>query len=187
VARDVIGTLVRLGLAAVWLVSGALKAADPEQTYLAVRAYQVLPSGSVGAVAGALPFVELALGLLLLVGFAVRPVAALSSILLLAFIAGVAQAWARGLSIDCGCFGGGGPVDPSQTRYPQEIARDTAFLLLALWLLIRPHTLLSAETLLGRRSVVEDGNAAPAEPVSVTDERPAAVRDERRVAVEDGG
>jgi uncharacterized membrane protein YphA (DoxX/SURF4 family) len=150
VVRDVVGTLMRVGLGAVWLISGWLKAADPEQTYLAVSAFDVLPAGAVGPVAAALPFVELALGALLLVGFGVRPAAVASFVLLVAFVAGVAQAWVRGLSIDCGCFGGGGPVDPSQTRYPQELARDLGFLLLAAWLVVRPHTMLAAETLLGR-------------------------------------
>jgi len=35
---DLVGTLARLGLAAVWLVSGALKAIDLDQTVVAVRA-----------------------------------------------------------------------------------------------------------------------------------------------------
>lgn len=143
--RDLIGTLARLGLAAVWLISGGLKVTDPEQTYLAVSAYDVLPAGLVGVVAAALPFVELALGVLLLVGYGVRPVAVASAVLLVVFVAGMAQAWARGLSIDCGCFGGGGPVDPAETRYPQELARDLGFLLLAAWLVVRPRTLLAMD------------------------------------------
>ncbi len=142
---DGIGTLARLGLAAVWLVSGLIKALDPAQTYVAVRAYDVLPREAVSVVAGVLPWFELALGLLLLVGIGTRAVAALSAALLLVFIAGVTQAWARGLSIDCGCFGGGGAVEPGQTQYVQEILRDVGFLLLAAWLIVRPRTLLAAE------------------------------------------
>ena len=69
---DAIGTVVRLGLAAVWLISGAIKAADPNQTYAAVKAYQVLPAGLVSPVAGALPFVELAFGLLVLPPYLVK-------------------------------------------------------------------------------------------------------------------
>jgi hypothetical protein len=57
------------------------------------------------------------------------------------FIAGVTQAWARGLSIDCGCFGGGGAVAPDQTTYGLELLRDAGFLLLAGWLVVRPRTL----------------------------------------------
>src|SRR5918911_783085 len=125
---DMVGTLIRLGLAAVWLVSGGIKAADPAQTYLAVQAYRVLPAGVVAPVAVVLPFVEIGLGLVLLTGVGTRLVAGLSGLLLLVFMAGVAQAWARGLAIDCGCFGGGGQVPADQTAYGLELARDTGFL-----------------------------------------------------------
>ncbi|WP_219412714.1 MauE/DoxX family redox-associated membrane protein [Pseudonocardia nigra] len=137
---DVIGTLARLGLAAVWLISGVLKVIDPDQTYIAVRAYDVLPDPVVEVIAALLPWVEIALGVLLLAGNGVRVVALLSVALLLVFVAGVAQAWARGLSIDCGCFGGGGAVEPGATTYVQELLRDGGFLLLAGWLLVRPRS-----------------------------------------------
>jgi hypothetical protein len=57
-----------------------------------------------------------------------------------AFVVGIASAWARGLSIDCGCFGHGGTIAASQTQYPQEIARDLGLLACAGWLAVRPHT-----------------------------------------------
>jgi uncharacterized membrane protein YphA (DoxX/SURF4 family) len=148
---DVIGTLARFGLAAVWLVSGLLKAVDPDQTYVAVRAYDVLPDAGVEIVAALLPWVELALGLLLLAGIGTRLVAVLSAALLLVFVAGVAQAWARGLSIDCGCFGGGGAVEPGETTYVQELLRDAGFLLMAGWLVVRPRTVLALDDRLGTR------------------------------------
>lgn len=137
---DIVGTLARLGLAAVWLVSGSIKIADPGQTYLAVKAYDLLPAGLVHPVATALPLLELALGLFVLVGLATRIVAAVSAVVLLLLIAVIAQSWARGLTIDCGCFGGGGQVEAGQTQYPQEIARDVGFLILAGWLTVRPRT-----------------------------------------------
>ena len=139
--RDIVGTVARLGLAAVFLVSGVLKAIDPDATYVAVRAYDLLPKLGVALVAGLLPWLEIAIGLLLLVGIATRAVAIASAVLLLAFMAGVTQAWARGLSIDCGCFGGGGAVDPGQTTYGLELLRDAGFLMLAGWLVVRPRTL----------------------------------------------
>lgn len=148
---DVVGTLARFGLAAVWLVSGLLKAMDPDQTYVAVRAYDVLPDAGVEAVAALLPWVELALGVLLLAGVGTRLVAALSAVLLVGFVAGVSEAWARGLSIDCGCFGGGGAVEPGETTYVQELLRDGGFLLMAGWLVVRPGTLLALDDQLGSR------------------------------------
>jgi uncharacterized membrane protein YphA (DoxX/SURF4 family) len=147
---DAVGTLARVGLAAVWLVSGALKLADPGQTLIAVKAYDVLPDALANLVAIALPLVELVLGLFLLAGLATRWVAGASLVLLVVLIAGIAQSWARGLSIDCGCFGGGGQVAAGQTEYPQEILRDSGFALLAVWLLARPRTLLSLDGWLAR-------------------------------------
>jgi uncharacterized membrane protein YphA (DoxX/SURF4 family) len=147
---DVVGTLARLGLAAVWLVSGAIKAADLNQTWAAVNAYQVMPRSVVDVVAGILPWFELALGALLLIGLGVRHVAVISAVVLLAFMAGVTQAWARGLSIDCGCFGGGGEIAPEDTSYGTELLRDTGFLVLAAWLIIRSRTLFALETLFER-------------------------------------
>jgi len=142
---DLVGTLARLALAAVWLVSGALKAIDLDQTVVAVCAYDVLPRAAVDVVATVLPFLEIALGLLLLLGIGTRLVAIVSGALLLVFVAGVTQAWARGLSIDCGCFGGGGAVAPGATAYLQEVVRDAGFLAMTAWLVVRPHTLLSMD------------------------------------------
>lgn len=143
-----LGLLARLGLAAVWAVSGALKAIDPTTTRLAVRAYQLFPYGLADTIAAVLPYLELGLAVLLLAGLATRLAAVLSIVLLVAFIAGVISAAARGLSIDCGCFGGGGTVAAGQTGYTAEIVRDVGFLVLAGFLVWRPRTPLSLDSAL---------------------------------------
>jgi uncharacterized membrane protein YphA (DoxX/SURF4 family) len=150
-ASNVVSTVVRFGLAVLWLVSGGIKATNFPQTYLAVQAYQVLPMDAVSLVAAVLPWTEISLGLLLLVGMGTRLVAWLSGLLLLAFMAGVSQAWARGLTIDCGCFGGGGQISADQTAYALELTRDTGFLLLAGWLLARPSSYLGVDRALMMR------------------------------------
>ena len=58
---------------------------------------------------------------------------------------GIAQAWARGLTIDCGCFGGGGQVSADQTRYGEEILRDVGLLLAAAFLVRWPHSRLALD------------------------------------------
>jgi uncharacterized membrane protein YphA (DoxX/SURF4 family) len=128
----------RLLLGGVMLVAGALKVTDPETAAQAVRAYELLPDSLVQPVGWGLPFLEIAIGLLLIVGFGVRASAAAAGVFLVVFIAAVSSAWARGLSIDCGCFGGGGAVAPGQTKYLQEILRDVGLLVLAGWLWWRP-------------------------------------------------
>mgnify|MGYP001015123236 CR=1 FL=1 len=131
----------RLGLAAVWLISGWIKFTDPTQTVVAVRAYQLVPADLVRPFAAVFPMVELVLGALLLIGLAVRPAAIASVLLLLALIAAIVSAWARGLSIDCGCFGGGGVVEGIDSGdYIREIARDVGFIALGVWLTVFPRT-----------------------------------------------
>lgn len=100
-------TAGRLLLGGVWVAAGALKLPDPAASVRAVRAYRLLPEGLVPTVAYGLPVLEIGLGALLILGLAVRLAAGLSAVLLLVFLAGLASAWARGLQIDCGCFGGG--------------------------------------------------------------------------------
>lgn len=142
---DGLGTVARCGLAAVLVVSGLLKVVDPAQTRIAVGAYEILPAGLVGPVATALPLVELVLATLLVAGAFTRWTALASATLLMVLMIGIAQAWVRGLSIDCGCFGGGGAVAEGATRYPQELARDFGLWLAASWLVVRPRTALSVE------------------------------------------
>ena len=147
-AGDWIGTAARIGLAVVWGWAGFAKVGDPEAAAQAVRAYRLLPEALVKPFGYGLPFLEMALALLLLVGFGTRIAAALSGLLLLVYIGSIASVWARGISIDCGCFGGGGAVSASKTAYLQEILRDLGFLLVACWLMWRPRSRLSLDGLL---------------------------------------
>jgi len=136
----------RLVLGGVMLVAGALKVTDPETAAQAVRAYELLPSSLVAPVGWGLPFLEIAIGLLLIVGFGVRAAAVAAGVFMVVFIAAVSSAWARGLAIDCGCFGGGGQVAPGQTKYLQEILRDVGLLLLAAWLWVNPASKFALES-----------------------------------------
>jgi uncharacterized membrane protein YphA (DoxX/SURF4 family) len=144
--RPWLGTAVRLGLATVWLAAGASKATDLAAAGRAVNAYQVMPYDVAKVIGAALPFVEIALGLLLVVGLATRLAGAVSAVLLAVFVAGISSAWARGLSIDCGCFGGGGQLGAGQSpNYGPEIARDLAFGALAAFLVAFPVTRFSLD------------------------------------------
>ena len=138
-------TLVRLLLAGVFLAAGGLKVMDPQASVAAVRAYDLLSATAETVVGWALPFAEIALGLLLALGAFTRLVAAATALVLAVFIAAVFSAAVRGLSIDCGCFGGGGTVAPGQTDYTGEILRDGVLLLLAAWLVWQPRTRLALD------------------------------------------
>lgn len=150
---------MRLGLAAVWLVAGIPKMLDLNQNYVAVKAYDLLPEGVVDVVASGQPFLEVALGILLVVGIGTRLVGVLSVLLFCVYIAGIASAWARGLSIDCGCFSSGGSVALGQAHYGWDITRDVGFLILGAWLAWRPSTWASLDGLLFRAPEQDAGHA----------------------------
>lgn len=147
---DVVGLLARLFLGIVLVVAGALKVGHPLTSQRAVQAYDIMPLALAGWVGLALPFLEIVLGVLLVLGLFTRPVAVVATLLMVAFVIGISQAWARGLTIDCGCFGGGGQIGANQTKYPQEIARDASFAAAGLWLWWRPASLASLDRLLFR-------------------------------------
>lgn len=141
-----LGTLARLILAGVFIYAAATKVSDLAASQRAVAAYQILPFDLAKVIGAALPFVELMIALLLLAGLATRVAAGASGLLLAVFIAGISSAWARGLSIDCGCFGGDGSLAAGQSpTYGLEVARDVALLILAVFLVVYPRTRLSLD------------------------------------------
>jgi uncharacterized membrane protein YphA (DoxX/SURF4 family) len=133
-----IGLVCRLTLGGVLFVAGYLKVDKLEVSQMAVRSYELLPIPIANFLGQTLPFFEVVIGLLLIVGAATRAVAALGGFTMFIFIIAIAQAWARGLNIDCGCFGGGGAVAPGETRYLQEILRDAGLVAMALFLIRYP-------------------------------------------------
>jgi uncharacterized membrane protein YphA (DoxX/SURF4 family) len=138
-----LATAARVLLGAVFVVAGLLKLPDPAAAERSVRAYKLLPEALVPAASFGLPVIEIAVGLALLAGVFVRTAAVASAVLLAVYIAAIASVWARGLSIDCGCFGGGGQVAADQTNYAGEIVRDAALLLVALALARWPRSRLA--------------------------------------------
>lgn len=134
------GLIARLTVGGVWIVAGWLKAFNPYSAGAAVRAYEIFPPDLATRIGHALPWIELAMGALLILGIFTRPTAIASAVLLGAFVIGIASAWARGLTIDCGCFGGGGTVAAGETKYLQEILRDLGLILLCALLALRPRT-----------------------------------------------
>ena len=137
--------LCRLILGGVLLAAGALKIGNLQKSAMAVRAYEMLPVELANFLGYALPWIEIGMGLLLIVGASVKICGLLGSLTMLAFIIAIAQAWARGLSIDCGCFGGGGTIDPEDTKYLSEIIRDIGLLAMGVFLYYYPKGKLSLD------------------------------------------
>lgn len=92
---------------------------------LQVDSYQILPSRAVYWVAHLLPFAEIGLGLLLLIGWKLRIWATLITLVTLGFFIAVVRSYAMGLQINCGCFANPEPLTI------KTIFRDGAFVALA--------------------------------------------------------
>jgi uncharacterized membrane protein YphA (DoxX/SURF4 family) len=142
-----LGTVARQLTGGVWIVAGGLKLADPYESVRAVRAYDLLPEAVVPTVGHLLPVLEVVLGALLVLGLLTRAAGAASALLFLAFIVGIASVWARGIEIECGCFGGGGAKEGASSAYPWEIARDAGLLLASLFLVWQRSSRLSLDRL----------------------------------------
>lgn len=140
-----ISTAVRLAMAGILIAAAIPKMQDTQQSIIAVRAYRLLREAVVPFVGVTLPFLELALAVFLLLGLFTRIAAIVWLVMMFGFMIGVAAAWARGLSIDCGCFGGGGDVAEGTTNYPMHMLERLGFVALGTWLLIWPRTKFSLD------------------------------------------
>lgn len=98
---------VRIILGVVFIYAAYVKLKDPWELFaLAISQYQLLPLKAVEIVARSLPWLELAIGILLVSGRWLRVAATGASLLLLTFFALMIRADLMGMAINCGCFGG---------------------------------------------------------------------------------
>ena len=127
--------LCRLLPAGLLLWAGLAKAFERQSSILALDSYDVLPEDAVQLLAAVLPWIEIGVALLLVLGLFVRFAGLATAGLGLLFIAAMAQAKARGLEIDCGCFGGGGP---GQGVTWWDLVRDVPIVVSGVYLAARP-------------------------------------------------
>ncbi len=137
-----VGLVIRLVAAGIWLAAGVAKVADLEHFRSQTAAYDVLPHALVGPFAYALPFLEVGLGLYLALGLWIRPAAIVACVLMVVFIAAQAQAWYRGLVLDCGCFGAIAQQKVGLTTILRDAALGLPSLVMAIW----PARLLSLDS-----------------------------------------
>jgi uncharacterized membrane protein YphA (DoxX/SURF4 family) len=161
-----ISLAARLAAGGFFVVAGLLKVASPVESGSAVAAYQIsFINGSTAENIGyLLAPLELVLGLALIVGLMTRGAALLTTVLYLAYVAAVVSVWVRGITIDCGCFGGGGYDPHAESKYPLEVARDVALALCAAYVAGNGPGRVALDSLLFRRT-----SAPAADPVPVPD------------------
>lgn len=129
--RDAAAWVLRLGLGGLLAIAGMLKLRDPSGFAVEIANYQLLPALAAYP-AAILPATELLLGLSLIVAPSPwrRAATVGVAVLFVLFTIAVGSAYARGINIACGCFGGGGAAIG-----PLTLVRNLALLLgiAALW------------------------------------------------------
>jgi putative oxidoreductase len=116
---------IRIALGAAFVYAGSIKIQDPSELAITVASFQILPNLLISPLALALPPFEIICGVLLILGLWRRPAALGITLLLAIFLIAIAAALARGLTIDCGCFGTG---TPSRAKMWLDLGRDILLL-----------------------------------------------------------
>jgi uncharacterized membrane protein YphA (DoxX/SURF4 family) len=123
-----------------------------------VDSYQILPAWAVMVVSHGLPWLELAIGLLLLVGVGLRWVSLLTTLLVAGFFGVIVRSYFAGMKINCGCFGPGAEPLSGWT-----ILRDGLFLALALGVTIDAFRQARAKREARAIAATAPGQPAPAD------------------------
>lgn len=100
-----IALLSRLALAGVFGLAAGVKLAGPQEFAFAVKGFDLLPDHLAVLATFVVPWTEALCAALLVLGLWSRAAALVLAGLLVAFIAGIGSVLARGMSVECGCFG----------------------------------------------------------------------------------
>ena len=132
--------ILRLVLGVIFLYAAYTKLKESYLVFaMSIDSYQILPPDAVLTVARTLPWLDLAIGVWLLIGWRIAPAALVSTAILGAFFCIMAFTYGRGVAIDCGCFGLG------EAMTWKTLVRDgglvAASAMLAWLTLVRPKAL----------------------------------------------
>ena len=117
-------------LGGMFLAAAAPKILHPDKFAIDISHYRMLPHAWIHLLAITLPWIELVAGAMLILGAWVRASAWVITGMMIMFVGVIASALARGLNIECGCFG---TVAGRQIGLTSLIL-DLALLGMALWL-----------------------------------------------------
>lgn len=122
--------VVRIILGGLFVYAGVRKVIDPIGFLEAIRSFRILQDPWAAWVAMGLPWLEIAAGLGLVCGKFYQGALLVINALLVVFLGGILSAWARGLDIDCGCFGS----SKAEVQYWDIVLRDLVMLAAGAWL-----------------------------------------------------
>jgi uncharacterized membrane protein YphA (DoxX/SURF4 family) len=138
---------VQIALGAVFVAAALPKITDPPAFAHMIYNYRLVPGVLVNTLALVLPWIELIVGILLIVGAWRREAALVAALLLLVFLGAIGWNLARGHAIDCGCFdvrSAGKTPDQLLSDMKWVLVRDVGLLILAAQVLLATSPQFSA-------------------------------------------
>jgi uncharacterized membrane protein YphA (DoxX/SURF4 family) len=124
--------ICRLGLAGIFFYTGSIKLQSPLQFAATLSGYKIFPTWMIMPLTDYFPYVEITLGILLIIGWKIRYVALAACALLASFSTLLTITYFRGIPANCGCFS----FEDSIT--PLTILRDGLILIPAIYLAAEP-------------------------------------------------
>ena len=131
----------------VFVAAALPKIADPPAFAHMIYNYRMVPGALVNALALVMPWIELVVGILLIVGVWRREAALVAVLLLLVFLVAIGWNLARGHAVDCGCFdvrSAGKTPEQMLSDMKWVLLRDVGLLLLAAQVLVATSPRFSA-------------------------------------------
>jgi len=122
---------VRLILGVIFIYASYDKILHPKAFAEVVYNYQILPDGLINVTAIVLPWLEMLMGIFLIMGFWMPGTVIWCNTLLVVYIGALCFNLARGLDVNCGCFS----TTKGSTISIETILWDVAFLALSVYLL----------------------------------------------------
>jgi uncharacterized membrane protein YphA (DoxX/SURF4 family) len=102
--NEYINLVIRIIVGFIFILTGISKIVDPALFAREISNYDMMYLPLINLMAITLPWVELVVGILFILGVRVKANIILLAAMLLMFNFAVAVAWARGLDINCGCY-----------------------------------------------------------------------------------
>ena len=116
------GTVAQLAIGVLFLGAALAKLSDLNDFANQVNHYRLAPVAVVNLIAMVTPWIELLVGLSLVLRVKPRAGAVLALAMMLVFTVAVAAAWARGLDFRCGCFGKAGAQSIGARKFLENVA-----------------------------------------------------------------
>ena len=140
--------IFRLIVGFVFLSFGASKIAIADKFANEIGNYSLMPEFSLNFFALILPWIEVVVGIMMILGVRLRANAVISIGLLSVFILAVISAMIRGLDINCGCSS----TNPQKVGFP-KILENSGLIILSLVIAFFPQSKLSLESYIRNNAI----------------------------------